>query len=243
MRISRNSLKSACAFFLAAGILAGGEYPAPTADEIVARMVAADDARAPKLHDYTSLRKYSLDNKRFAVHAGMTVRVTYQYPGPKHFEITEQSGPAPVRAKVFRRMLDSELKASSGQAREDTRFSPRNYAFTLVATREHEGRRCFVLKTEPKSDNPVLFRGEVYVDAEDYAVAYLDGAPAQNPSFWLRKTAIHHRYGKFGPFWLPLSNDSGSDVRMFGHTQVRIEYSEYQINKLESSPAVASGAQ
>src|SRR6478672_1223802 len=113
MHISRNSLNAACALLVATGILTGGEHPAPTADEIVARMVAADDARAPKLHDYTSVRKYSLDNKRFAVHAAMTVRVTYQYPGPKHFEITEQSGPAPVRAKVFRRMLDSELKASS----------------------------------------------------------------------------------------------------------------------------------
>jgi hypothetical protein len=206
--------------------------PPPTAAEIVARMMAADDARLRKLRAYTSVRHYSLENKRFGVHALMTVRVRYYPPGRKEFEIIEESGPSAIRRRVFHRMLDSEVQAGAG--REETRISSGNYDFRLAGTRMLEGRQNFLLEATPKTKNPLLFRGEMYVDAEDYAVALLEGAPAQNPSFWLGKTAIVQKYGKFGPFWLPLSNDSNSDVKVFGHTQVRIEYSDYKIDARES---------
>ena len=78
-----------------------------------------------------------------------------------------------------------------------------------------------------------LFRGRIFVDAEDWAVARIEGTPAQSPSFWVRKTAFVHTYHKYGPFWLAESNQSDTDVLVFGHTQVRIEYSDYHINALE----------
>ena len=40
----------------------------------------------------------------------MTVKVTYRYPGIKEFQVIEQSGPGPVRNKVFKRMLGGETK-------------------------------------------------------------------------------------------------------------------------------------
>jgi hypothetical protein len=214
-------------------LCAGADIPATpplTASEIAARMIAADDARMPKLRDYTSLRHYTLDNKRFGVRASMTVRVYYQYPGTKQFEVIEESGPSALRKRVFHRMLDSELQASEGLGREETRISPRNYEFRLAGTRIVEGRKCFILDVTPKTKNPLLFEGVISVDAEDYAVTSFEGTPAQNPSFWLRKTTILHKYGKIGQFWLPISNDSNSEVKMFGNTEVRIDYSDYKIN-------------
>lgn len=235
------------AYCLSAGLLVpaliGNENrPAPaTAEEVVARMTAAEDARIPQLHDYTSIRRYSLDNDRFGVHASMKVRVTYQAPGQKQFEILEQTGPGAIRSKVFRRMLDSELKGSNGAGREETRLSPRNYEFVLAGSEMREGRRCYVLEVAPKTTNPLLFRGRITVDAEDFAVTAMDGEPAQNPSFWLRKTAIAHRYARFGSFWLPVSNNSSSEVRVFGRTRVRIEYSDYRINTgATTTPATAA---
>ncbi len=218
-------MKYAVVLLLAFGLNGNSATVPPTADEIVARMMAADEVRTTRLRDYTSVRRYSLENKRFGVRAAMTVKVTYQSPGKKHFEIVEESGPSAVRTKVFQRMLDSELQASAA-----TRISSANYDFQFVGSRVLSGRECFILEATPRTNNPLLFRGRIYVDAEDYAVTEIDGAPAQNPSFWLRKTAIAHRFGKFGQFWLPLSNDSGSDVRVFGHTEVRIDYLEYRIN-------------
>jgi len=48
------------------------EVPVPTADEIVSRMMAADDVRTSKLGEYSSVRHYSLENQRFGVRATMT---------------------------------------------------------------------------------------------------------------------------------------------------------------------------
>jgi hypothetical protein len=214
--------------------------PVPSADEIVKKLMAADDARHAALRDYSAVRKYSLVNSRFGVKASLTVRMTYRAPGPKQFEEIAHSGPAPLRSKIFQRMIETEQKASSGLAREETRMSSGNYNFRYVSTADCESRHCYVLDVEPKSTNPLLFRGRIYVDSEDFAVAYMDGSPAQNPSFWLRKTVITQRYHKMGEFWLPALNASNSDVRMFGHSEVKIEYTDYAVNP-PAGAAVASG--
>lgn len=203
--------------------------PALTTDEIVNRMISADAARMPRLKEYTSIRHYSLVNTRFETKAAMTVRMVYRRPGVKEFEILEQSGPGPVRTKVFKRMLDSEKEASNGAARAETQISPRNYAFRLLESKDVDGRKCFVLEAEPKTKNKLLFRGRVFIDAEDFAVARIEGSPAQSPSFWVTKTEFVHKYKKFGPFWLAVSNESDTDVRIFGRTRVSINYGEYAI--------------
>jgi len=66
------------------------------------------------------------------------------------------------------------------------------------------------------------------VDAKDYAIRRIEGSPAKNPPFWTRSIHIEHRYGKAGAFWLPLSNSSSADVRIFGRTVVTIEYFDRQ---------------
>jgi hypothetical protein len=214
------------------GVAPAGERTLPSppagADAIVAHMLEADRARTPLLAGYTAIRHYILDNKRFGTHASMTVRVTFRAPDVKQFEILEQSGPGAVRSQVFRRMLDSELDSAKDGGR-GTKISPDNYSFQLAGERLLEGRKCYVLDAAPKTRNRYLFRGKVWVDAQDWAVVRIEGSPAKNPSFWVRKTAFVHSYKKFGPFWLAVSNQSDTDVLVFGHTQVRIEYSDYEI--------------
>lgn len=40
-----------------------------------------------------------------------------------------------------------------------------------------------------------------------------------------------HRYGKTGPFWLPILNHSLAEARIFGSTEVTIEYFGYVLNE------------
>ena len=205
-----------------------------TTESVVARMVQSNHTRDLQLRDYTSVRHYSLRNQRFDTRATMTVRMTYRFPGQKRFEVMEESGPPTVRKKVLRRMLESELEASRDVARrESTQITPANYTFRLVGSETVSGRQCFVLQADPKTRNQFLFKGRLWVDSDDYAVTRIEGTPAQNPSIWLRKTTFVHRYEKFGPFWLAVSNESQTEVLVFGHTEVRIEYSNYRINEQE----------
>jgi hypothetical protein len=38
-----------------------------------------------------------------------------------------------------------------------------------------------------------------------------------------------HEYGKFGEFWLPVRNESVSQIRLGGKATLTIEYGNYQI--------------
>ncbi len=58
-----------------------------------------------------------------------------------------------------------------------------------------------------------------------------DGNPAKNPSFWTKSVHFVHAYQKSGPFWFPLTTESVTDARLFGTTDLTIEYFEYQPKK------------
>ncbi len=201
---------------------------APAVEEIVGRMTAADRTTTPQLHEYTSVRRYVLENKRFGKRASMTVRMTFRSPGHKDFQVLEEHGSAAIRSRVFRRMLAAETEAAGNTA---TQVSPQNYSFRLAGMEDLDGRRSYVLEATPRTKNAYLFRGRVWVDAADFAIAKIEGSPAQSPSFWVRRTVFVHRYAKFGPFWLAVSNQSETDVVLFGKTDVKIEYSDYHINE------------
>jgi hypothetical protein len=43
------------------------------------------------------------------------------------------------------------------------------------------------------------------VDGIDFAVTHIEAEPAQNPSFWTKKSEIHHEYKKVGAFLAQIS--------------------------------------
>jgi hypothetical protein len=67
------------------------------------------------------------------------------------------------------------------------------------------------------------------VNAKDFAVCRIEAEPAQNPSFWIRQTEIHHAYLKIGDFWFPAENRSVSTLRLGGRATLTIEYGDYKI--------------
>ncbi len=207
------------------------EAAASPTEQIVARMMESDGLLTPQLREYTSVRRYVLENKRFGQRAEMTVRLKFRYPGHKEFEVISEQGSGTIRKRVFRKMLDSEIEASSDDLRDATHITPRNYTFRLIGSEELAGRKSFVLEVTPKTKNKYLFKGKVWVDAEDYGIARIEGTPAQNPSVWVRKTSFVHQYGKMGAFWLAVSTTSSTDVWVVGRTDLLIEYSGYRINE------------
>jgi len=201
--------------------------PAPDADVIVERMMRADDIRRAALAGYTGMRRYRVENRRFNKRAEVTVRVSCQQAGAKTFEVVEESGSGFIRRRVIRKMLDAEREASTKGEREETRITPRNYDFVLVGTDITDGRSSYVLDIVPKTGNRFLVRGRIWVDADEYAITRIEGSPAKNPSFWTSKIQVVHRYEKVGTFWLPVLNQSRAEVRIFGPTEVTIEYFDY----------------
>jgi hypothetical protein len=204
-----------------------GAPPALTAPEIVERMVSADNARLAALSGYTGTRRYRFENKSFNKRAEMIVRVTCDGAGVKRFEVITENGSGLVRKRVLRKMIDAEEEASRKGDKEQTRIIPANYDFRLLGTELLDGRSSYVLEINPKTDNKFLIRGRIWVDAEDFAIARIEGQPARNPSFWIRSVQVAHRYERCGQFWLPVRNESRAQARIFGANAVDIDYFDY----------------
>lgn len=198
-----------------------------TAPEIVDRMVRADNERLGALAGYTGVRRYHFQNKKSGKQAEVTTRMTCDTAGVKTFEVISESGSGFVRSHILRKMIDAEREASQKGERQQSRIIPENYEFNLVGTEDLDGRTNYVLEVSPKTRNKFLIRGRIWVDAEDFAVARVEGQPAKNPSVWIRSVKVVQRYGRNGQFWLPAKNESTAQARIFGATEVVIEYSDY----------------
>jgi outer membrane lipoprotein-sorting protein len=223
----RRATGIALVVFLRAGNCPGAN-PAETA-EVVSRMTRMDDARLQALREYSSTRRYTLENRRFGTKAELRVSMSYRQPGTKKFEVLSELGSAVIRKAVLQKLIRTEIEASEPALRAATRIGPENYTFTLAGREERDGRSCYILEVEPKSRTRYLFTGRIWVDAEDFAVTRIEGSPAVRPSIWVRKTAFVHTYRKVDGFWLPESNRSESDVRVYGPTVVTVEYGDYRV--------------
>jgi hypothetical protein len=220
---------------LALALTAQVAPPQLAVEEIVGRMVRADDSRAAALGGYTGMRRYKFENKRINKSAEMVVRLTCTPTGVKTFKVVSESGSAFVRDHVLGKMTEAEAESSQRADLEQSRIVPRNYDFRLVGTATSEGHPAYLLELIPKTKNKFLIEGRIWVDAEDYAITRIEGSPAKNPSFWIKSVKIVHRYGKTGGFWLPVLNSSWAEARVFGPTDVTIEYFDYVL--ANSTPA------
>ncbi len=203
----------------------------PSADDVVARMVERDNARRSALQGYTGTRRYVLENAKLHKQAEMVVRMIYHGDGSKQFEVVSSSGWGSARKHVFQRLLEAETDAAWPGAVEDSRMTPQNYSFTLQRMEEISGRKTYVIEVTPKKQQKYLMRGAIFVHAEELAIVRITGAPAKNPSFWIKSVQFSHTYGKHGQFWLAASDKSISDARIVGPTELRIEYSEYTLTE------------
>lgn len=202
-----------------------------TAEQLVSRITARNEERANALESYQGRRSYSLTYVGFPtdLHADMTVSMTYKSPATKQFTVTSQNGNKWLINHIFQRLLDSEREAMDAENRANTALSSKNYNFTLLSDQPAADGCSYVLAVEPKVPSKFLYRGRIWVDAKDFAVCRIEAEPAKNPSFWIKKTDIHHAYVKIGDFWLPADNKSVSNIRLGGVATLTIKYEDYKI--------------
>jgi hypothetical protein len=202
----------------------------PTTDQLVAKMMARDTERRANFHGYTALRRYVLENRRFHKRAEMVVRITCLQNGSKEFETISETGWGGARKHVFAKLLEAEAEASQPGLRERSRITPENYTFEMAGVEALDGRPAYVMTIVPRTPNKYLMQARIWVDAEEYAIVRIEGQPAKNPSFWIKRVRFVHNYEKSGSFWLPVSDRSETEARIFGSTEVTIEYFDYNLD-------------
>jgi hypothetical protein len=198
---------------------------------VLDRLVQKNAERADALQKYQGRRLYTLDYKGFptSFHAEMVVDMTYDAPATKQFTIISQSGSQLVIDRVLKRLLEAEQESMNEENRARVALNPSNYQFSGFEHQDTPDSCSYTLNVEPRNPNKLLYRGRIWVDSKDFAVCRIEAEPAKNPSFWIKKVAIHHTYLKVGDFWLPSENQSISSVRGGGRAVLTIKYLNYEI--------------
>lgn len=210
------------------------EQPLPDVNDVISAMMHKDADRRSVFEGYTGTRTYVLDNASYHKRAEMTVRILCQKDGTKQFEILSASGWAGARKHVFSKLLETEAAASKPGEGEDSRVTPENYSFRILGFDEIEGRPTYAIEVTPRRSKKYLIRGTIWVDATDYAIVRMRATPARSPSFFIKSVSFTHTYQKLGPQWVPASDVSTSDARIFGQTQVTILYQEYKMGSSDN---------
>ena len=163
--------------------------------------------------------------------AEMVVKVRFRAPNSKEFTVLSQTGSKFVIDHIFKKLMESEQEALKTDNRHDMALTRQNYDFELVGYDTTPDGPQYVIKILPKTKNKFLCRGKIWVDAKDFAVVRIEGEPGKNPSMWIKKTGIAHRYVKVDDFWLPAENHTESFIRLGGKATLSIEYQDYKIIK------------
>lgn len=201
-----------------------------TGDNLFARLIEANQRREAQLHKYSVPRTYQVKSASGKVRAESNVVLQYRAPQTKEFRVVAEKGSGIVRSRVFKPLMESEQQTAAGRNKHDSSITPQNYTFKLLGEEDVDGYHCFAVEAIPKRNDTYLFKGKLWIHATDFAIVRITGQPAKSPSFWIKRVDFVRRYQKVGNFWLPLKDESTSQVRIFGTQILTIDYGRYEIS-------------
>jgi len=216
---------------LAAQAVSGhGEAPV-TVEQIMEKVAENDRERSADLASYSGKRTYNLRYQGFlgSRNAEMVVEMQCRAPATKEFRVVRESGSKLILNYVLHALLAGEQEAQNAQNRQETALTADNYDFLLEREESDSDHHYYVVEVKPRRKNKFLYRGRVWIEAKDFALARIDAEPARNPSFWISRTSIHHQYIKVNKYWLPAQNVSRTNVRLGGVATLTINYGDYAI--------------
>ena len=201
-----------------------------TPEQVVSNLIQRNLARTKGLSAYQGTRTYHLEYQGFpgSRSANMAVDVKYESPGTKEFTIRSETGSKLLIERVLKKLLQSEKEALTDENVSRTALNRDNYKFAQVGYETTPTGALYVLSVEPRTKNKFLYRGRIWVDADDFAVVRLQGEPVKNPSFWTKDTKIEATYVKVSDFWFPASNRSTSSIRLGRRAYLTIDYKDYR---------------
>jgi len=209
--------------------------PLASGDQIFADLVRHNEARDAGLREYSVVRTYAVTDLDGRVQAQETVRMDYVAPDRKKFVTIAEAGSAAVRHLALNRLMESEASAVAGQDHRDSSITPANYGFRALGEEDLGNHHCFVVEALPKRKDKYLFEGKLWIDSSEFAVVKIVGHPVRNPSFWITRADFVREYEKIGDFWLPASDETFVEVRIYGKRILSIKYHIDSVNGVMST--------
>jgi hypothetical protein len=213
-----------CAFVGGWGI-AAAQIPTqpPEIGTIVSRMEQAQHESAIKTKPFTIKRDYRLLDKENEPKAHLVATISFVPPDQKQYQIESSHGG--MGEKVLRDILDRETETPKDPERNE--ISDDNYDFQLLGSETLEGRLCYIVSLAPKRKDKELIRGQAWVDAENFNIRRIEGAPAKSPSWWVHDVQILMTFAEVDGVWLRTFMRAVASVRFKGKYEMISRNLEY----------------
>ena len=162
-----------------------GQFSEPQPDgrltgaEVFDRVVQANALRAVELESYVSTRRYAVLEPGHEADAELKVAMQFVSPSTKIFRTVSANGVGWIHKRVFQGLMQAEQETVAGKEKLDSAITPANYDAQLLGTDQYDGRDAYVLALTPKRRDKYLFKGKAWIDAEDFAIAKIEGEPAR----------------------------------------------------------------
>lgn len=228
---------------LAAAPSAQAETPPASGphEEIITQMERRNDQRQKALRSYHNRRRYFATNSRLQRQAFLVVQESYTAPTQKQFRVIERGGSRAIERFVFMPLLETELTNNRDTSCGAVDLCRRNYNFTFEMY--DATMSAYIFQVTPKRLDKYLLRGKIWVNVDDFGIRRIEGEPAEEPSFWVRRTRFTHEYAKFGDFWFPVSHRAEIELLLFGRATLGVDYFGYDWQPKEGiAPAAPSAA-
>jgi hypothetical protein len=216
--------------------LVNGQSQAAAADahvigeqQIFAELLDHNQTRSDALLEYTAGRTYRVSHANGKVHAQIDGVMEFHAPDRKRFVVASEQGSGLVRSLALKPLIATEINAAAGKDRHDSAITPANYRLELLGEETVRNYRCYALRAFPKRVDKYLFEGKLWVDKEDFAVVRIEGRPAANLSFWIKRADFVREYQKVDGFWLPMRDETAVDVRFYGKKVLTIDHRDYTV--------------
>lgn len=219
----------------ASASFAGGLVPDPplTAETVMDKLMEQNRRREARLQQtsYSAPRTYRIKDEKGNLRVEAQVMMQHRAPGTKEFKLISKQGSDFVYGKVLKPLMDSEVEAASGR-RQNSAITLENYSFNLLGEETVDGQRCFLVQATPKRTDKYLFKGKIWIHASEFAIVKIAGQPAKSPSFMIKQVNFVRRYQKVGEFWLPIKDESVTQVRFAGTNVLTVDYDNYGLAQL-----------
>lgn len=212
------------------GTVAFAEAPMDrVTSDIVAKMVQREETELKNMQHYRMTRTYELKTADGTKDTQFLAVLDYDIATGKSIQVTQERGTDGLFRHALRRVLETEVRTSRQEGRNDTKLAPENYNFRLLGTEMRDGHKCYVLQLLPKRKTKYLLEGKIWIDTDGYGLVGLEGRPAASLSFWVGRPLITQSFEKVGDFWLLARNRSIVDARLIGRISLTIDTSDVEI--------------
>ena len=201
-----------------------------SSSELFSRLAVRREWEKTHLRQLSAVRSYKVKTDKGRVLASEKVLMEYRAPNRETFTTRSGNGSQYIRSHVFRKLMKFEADKIRLGKDQDSMIAPGNYTLQLVGEDTLGGAECLIVRAFPLRKERQLFRGTIWIEAQNFAILKIAGDLAKSPSFWVKNVHFAREYLKVGEFWLPSSEQAVSQVRLFGQATLTIDYYDYTIN-------------